>query len=196
MDRFGHSPDHALNQIGIFPNHPPGGYRTRKLKRNIELGHVDNHLEAEFFSSNLFSFGSHREVELSARHGRHAGRGAADGDSFDIFERETDSFEDQPQSEVRRGPRNMHGSGSPFEIFRRLNLGLAKDVIRQRVAQAVDDGNVPACQFAVDNRGADSTRKRNAPRYESLDAAAAAVDENQIDIQTMLFEESCILGHP
>ena len=73
--------------IGIFPNHAAGGDRTVKLKRNIELRHVDNHLHAELFSSNLFCISPHREVELSAGYGGHAGRGAADGDSLDIFER-------------------------------------------------------------------------------------------------------------
>src|SRR5262245_11118371 len=38
--------------------------------------------------------------------------------------------------------------------------------------------------------------KGTPPRYESLDATGTAVYKNQIDIQTMLFKESCILGHP
>src|SRR5262249_56044372 len=95
--------------------------------------HVDDPLEAKLCPPKLFRVGPDRKVELSARYGRHAGRGAADGDSLDIFERETDSFEGQPQSEVRRSPRYMHGCGSPFEIFRRLNLALAKHVIIQRL---------------------------------------------------------------
>src|SRR5215475_6000699 len=159
VDRFRHSPNHAPYEIGIFPNHPPGGYCTRKLERNIELGHVDNHLEAEFLSSNLFPFDSHREVALSARYSRHPGRCAAHGDSSDIFERKTDSFEGQPQSEVRRGTRYMHGCRSSFEIFRRFNLRLAKYEIRQRVDQAVDDGDIPARQFAVDDRGPYAARE-------------------------------------
>src|SRR4030095_3386202 len=90
----------------------------------------------------------------------------------------------------------MHSGGSSFEIFRELNLRLAKYEIRQRVDQTVDDGDIPASQFAVDDRGADGARKRNVPRHEALDAAAAAVDENQVNIQTMLFKESCVLGYP
>src|SRR5262249_60356300 len=108
-------------------------------------------LAAKLSSPKLSRVGPPGEVELSARYGRHASRSAADGDSLDIFERETDSLERQPQSEVRRSSRYMHGCGSPFEIFRRFNLGLAKHVIRQRVGQAVDDGDVPARQFAVDD---------------------------------------------
>jgi hypothetical protein len=44
----------------------------------------------------------------------------------------------------------MHGCGSPFEIFRRLDVGLAKYVVRQSVGQAVDDRDISARQFAVD----------------------------------------------
>src|SRR4030095_3770806 len=101
-----------------------------------------------------------------------------------------------PQSEVRRSPRNMHGCGSSLEIFRRLNLRLAKYEIRQRVAQTVDDGDVASRQFPVDDCGPDGARKRNVSRHETLDAAAAAVDEYQVDIQSVLFKESCVLGHP
>ena len=90
----------------------------------------------------------------------------------------------------------MHRGGPALEIFRRLNLRLAKYIIGQRVDQTVDDGDVPAGQLAVDDCGPDGAGKGNVTRHETLDAAAAAVDENQVDIQTMLFKESCVLGHP
>src|SRR5205823_12508545 len=158
--------------------HPRRGDRARKLKRNFELGHVHNDLEACRRSVYVSRVSRHSEVHPSSDHGRVPGRGAADCDGLNVLIRKTNPFQGKAHGKVRGCAGNMYGSGSSLEILRRFYGRLTNDVVRKRIDQATYNSDIPAGQPAIYRRGSDGIRKAQVSCYEALDTATAAVNED------------------
>ena len=69
----------------------------------------------------------------------------------------------------------MNGCRFPLEFFRRLNVRVADNVIREGVHLALDNGNIAARELRVDDRGSHGAAVPEIAGQKTLDAADAAV---------------------
>src|SRR5581483_9601219 len=129
-------------------------------------------------------------------HRGHAGGGAADHDGANVVVVDAVLAQGQAHGEIRGGARNVGGQSAAFELFRRADVRFADDVVGQGVDQAVDDKNIPAGELAVDCRSADCAGEGEIAGDQTLNAAGAAVDEDQLHVEAVLFEQPRLLGDP
>ncbi len=90
----------------------------------------------------------------------------------------------------------MHRRGSPFEHFRRFDVRIADDEVGKGVHLALNDGDVSAGEFGVDDCCSHRTAVAEVAGNQALNAAHAAIDENRIEIEAMLLENARLLSDP
>src|SRR3990170_5092615 len=69
VDRLRHRPDHPAHFVGIFPDLFTRRHGAVELKRHVELGHVDDHSQSQFFALDPFAVRDHGEIHLAAGDG-------------------------------------------------------------------------------------------------------------------------------
>src|SRR5262245_45302300 len=108
VNRLRHGPYYAPDFVGILANSFSGGDAAVELKRDVQLRHIDDHLESHLFTLKLFTVRHHGKIGLTARHGGQPGRRPAYRDCLDIFVRYADFHQRQSHSEIRRRAGDMY----------------------------------------------------------------------------------------
>ena len=81
--------------------------RAAELKRNFELGHVDDHFHAGLFALKFSRLGHHREIGLAVDQRGNPRRSTADHDGSDIFVVDAVFAQRKPHRKIGGGAGNV-----------------------------------------------------------------------------------------
>lgn len=124
-------------------------------------------------------------------------RHAADLHKRDILSgSQTDFFERVARHKIRSRPEGTDRYGSSFELLGPSNLRPAHKPVVQRGRAAGNDDDIGTGQSTIHHRGTCDLTDGNLPGDEGLDCRCSASKVNQLDFQTIFFEDPNFFSYP